>query len=390
MKKVYLLLCIIFSFNLIGCDNREEPSQTQQSPSFVEVNKTVDLGEIEDVKNVILLVGDGMGQEHIKAGEIYKGEKLYLQGFPHKALVKTSPMGYGITDSAAAATAMATGVKTNKGIVGKDEWLNDLETIMDVLYKNGKSTGILTTEQLVGATPMGFSGHAEDRNSHEELLNSAAKSSNVNLFMGHTFSQEYKNIFIRNGYKYISDADDISTQNQEKIIATFNIDASKKSMQEDENSVAFDRLVVEALEYLSKNEDGFFLMAEGAHIDHGAHDNDMQYMLKELFAFDLGVKAAVEWGNNRNDTVVLVVADHETGGLRLKDGINKTNFYQIDKTGSYINFSWSTTGHTGADVLLMVNGKNISFENYSMSSSRRIDNTDIFYIVKDLMIKSRG
>ena len=147
-------------------------------------------------------------------------------------------------------------------------------------------------------------------------------------------------------------------------------------------------IVYEALEYLSQDEDGFFLMAEGSHIDHGGHDNDIRYMLDELLAFDLAVETALAWAKDRNDTVVIVTADHETGGLQLADGITTDiirAIYDDKSVKESLYYSWTTTGHTPTDVYCFVNGADINFEEYSSFNDKyRIKNTDIFYIIQDL------
>ena len=205
------------------------------------------LEDVSDVKNVILMIGDGMGPEQIKAGEIYKGEKLIFQNFPYKVQVNTDSW-VGVTDSAAAATAMATGRLTYNGLVGLnfrtylDEEPVELETIVDIASSMGKRTGVLTTEVLYGATPMGFSAHSASRNNTEELLESAARNSNVNLFASETFSSSYNSIFTKNCYTQISNVADISDATQEKIFGSYNIKATAKSMTAGDN-VAFDYLV---------------------------------------------------------------------------------------------------------------------------------------------------
>ena len=130
--KVFVLLCaFVMVFSLIGCSTPDDK-----------------------IKNVILMIGDGMGPEQIKAGELFKGEKLFLQGIAQQTTVETRSASSSVTDSAAAATAMATGTRTTNGVIGKNTSLEDLTTIVDIASQQGKRTGIITTEQLYGATPM--------------------------------------------------------------------------------------------------------------------------------------------------------------------------------------------------------------------------------------------
>ena len=157
--------------------------------------------------------------------------------------------------------------------------------------------------------------------------------------------------------------------------------AATPSMTADYFSIAFDRLVCEALDYLSKDKDGFFLMAEGAHIDHGGHNNDILYMLNELLAFDEGVKAALDWAKDHEDTVVIVTADHETGGLSL--GNNATAETILTAKGH----SWSTTWHTSREVYCCVSGAKVDFSNYSdFGLKEKMKNTDTFEMMKRLFL----
>ena len=343
------------------------------------------LQNLTQAKNVILMIGDGMGPEQIKAGELYKGEKLTLQNFPYMTKVETRSQSDEITDSAAAATAMATGKRTTNGLVGRNPAYEDLETIVDIASAMGKRTGVLATEELYGATPMGFSAHAYTRGDQEGLLDSAATTSNVNLFASYVMSEAYQSKFTNAGYTAVADVAAISDATSEKVFGSYNIKGTAPSMSADADNVAFDRLVTEALEYLSKDEDGFFLMAEGSHIDHGGHNNDFCYMLEELMGFDDAVAAALKWAEGRNDTVVIVLADHETGGLALTDEANHETIVETYEAGGYGNtYTWSTGGHTSTDINCYINGANIDFRNYSFASSARIKNTDVFKIVKSL------
>jgi len=349
-------------------------------------NTTVILKEGTEVKNVILMIGDGMGPQQIKAGEIFKGEQLCMQGFPYKTYVETRSANSDITDSAAAATALATGTRTRNDVIGQDTFGKELTTIVDIAHSLGKRTGVLATEEIHGATPMGFSAHADSRSFTSDLIRSAASSSNVDLFASSEFKTAYQTAFEEAGYTKIVKVDDISDSKADKVFGSYQIKATAESMSSEFSKVAFDRLVTEALEYLSQDEDGFFLMAEGSHIDHGGHSNDISYMLDELLAFDDAVRAALEWAKDRDDTVVIVTADHETGGLTLKEDVTQEQMkevYVYKKANDC--YLWETKGHTATDVMCYINGANIDFEKYSFGTDERIKNTDIFEIMKALL-----
>ena len=372
MNKLFKLssvfLCIIFASCFVsGCGISDNGSAE------------IGYGNVLEAKNVILLIGDGMGTNQIKAGSLTIQGELFIEKLPNRCFVETRSADSETTDSAASGTALATGVRTNNGYVGVTPDGTELETIVDIASRQGKKTGIITTENLNGATPMAFSGHSESRADYTKLLKSAAESSNVNLFIS---TGNVNSVFTDAGYTVMESVDAISEMKEDKIIGAFPISATEKEMSD----YSFDRIVYESLEYLSQDQDGFFLMAEGAHIDHGAHENNIMYMLRELWAFDLGVKAAVEWAAKRTDTVVLVTADHETGGLVLANNINSDNFFEIGDQGDFVNFRWTTTWHTAADVYLYLYGMKMDYsEKSSFNDKNRVKNTDIFNIIKDFI-----
>ena len=371
-KLAALISATIMAFSMVSC------GQSDDGPIILK--------DVTRAKNVILMIGDGMGPQQIKAGELYKGEPLAMQQFPYMTKVETCSQSDSVTDSAAAATALATGVRTTNGIVGRDPAYTDLETIVDIAASMGKRTGIIATEELYGATPMGFSGHANARGEQQTLLQSAANSGNVNLFASSRISTTYQQYFTDAGYVTAENADQISEMDGEKVFGSYYVLADNEPMEADGNIVSFDRLVTEALEYLSKDKDGFFLMAEGSHIDHGGHNNDICYMLEELIAFDNAVEAVLKWAKNRKDTVVIVTADHETGGLLVDNFATHEDVVETyENGGGGIWFDWTSTGHTATDVNLYINGANIVFKDYSFGKNSRIKNTDVFLIMKSLL-----
>lgn len=357
-----------------------------ESESVEETYEPIILKNVTKAKNVILMIGDGMGPNQIKAGALYRDEPLVMQGFPYMTTVETRSESDYITDSAAAATALATGVRTYNGIVGKDSDYHDLDTIVDIASSLGKRTGVIATEELTGATPMGFSGHADNRNESSTLIKSACASSNVNLFASYTIKAAYQNAFVEAGYEKVEDARNISESTSDKVFGSYWIKAEAESMSDDPACLALDYLVTEALEYLSQDEDGFFLMTEGSHIDHGGHNNDIRYMLDELLAFDDAVKAVLKWAKDRDDTVVIVTADHETGGLELPNDVTHDGMviaYEVFGESPY--YTWTSSGHTATDVNCYINGADINFAKYSFGMEHRIKNIDVFQIMKSLM-----
>lgn len=383
-----IILACMSVVGVSGCQNKNPNDSTGDSgdvPAGVQMKDDIVLKDVERAKNIILLIGDGMGRNHVHAGEVYKESKLAMQNFPYSVHVETCSYDAEVTDSAAGATAMATGKRTNNGCVALDPVTEEpLETIVDIAASLGKRTGVITTDALTGATPMGFSSHSTSRNSLGDLFN-GIKSSNVNLFIGNNSSDFSGEInFMNAGYKKINQPANISDSTAEKIYGVYNILSTEESMFASKGFYSFDWIVAEVLEYLSQDEDGFFLMAEGGLIDKKSHSNEFQMMLMELLSFDNMVKAVVNWAENRDDTVVIVTADHETGGLQLAEGITKKNMFYGTSFANGGYYQWSSGEHTSDDVYCFINGANIDFSQYSFGSQDRIKNTDIFYIMKSL------
>lgn len=385
-KSLALMLALGMLTGLIGCNKTADSGESSSSSSTSEEAYSTVTLEADVVKNVILFIGDGMGPEQINFGEIMKEAPLCFQEFPYMTQLNTDSVD-GLTDSAAAATALATGTLTSNGRVGfAPDSEEPLTTIMDIAKDMGKRTGVITTESLNGATPMGFSSHATARGQTNTLLSGAAVSG-IDFF-GSDITSNVDN-FKTEGYSVINFLKDYDgVKNEDKVYCNFMIKPIVK--EDDTMRTTLEDTVETALDFLSQDEDGFVLMAEGAHIDHGGHNNDIDYMVEELLAFDEGVQAALQWAKGRTDTVVIVTADHETGGLQLYDGITKDNYREMASADGFTYgtkyYSWSTTGHSQTYVNFYVNGKNIDFKAYSeYNSSRIMKNTATFHIMKDLL-----
>ena len=244
----------IMSFSMSSCallsGKTSESSSSSQSVAeesssiqSVEEYSPIILKNVKQAKNVILMIGDGMGPNHIKAGELYKGESLVMQQFPYMTTVETRSANETVTDSAAAATALATGVRTNNSVVGLDPDGVELETIVDIAASLGKRTGIIATEDLWGATPMGFMGHADNRGDKATLLISASTTSNVNLAVSYSMAARYHAVFPEAGYEEIQDVTQLSEATSDKVFGGYLIEASAPSMSSAVEKTALDLVV---------------------------------------------------------------------------------------------------------------------------------------------------
>ena len=369
--------------NCIGFDKIYNPTSNlyttegDSTGEWLNYDSDTKIGKIPTtstkVKNVIFMIGDGMGENHIRAAEIYKGEKLNIQKISDKTYVTTGSTKT-ITDSAAAATALATGYKTTNGTIGKDKKGRDVQNIVEYTHLNGLKTGIVVTQILNHATPAGFTIHNASRNNYDEIAKSQI-TSNVDLMLGggtQYFSQ-YASLMQSNNITYINQLSDISGIDANKrVIGTFatesisEVDGTRTSLK-DMTTMAFSRL---------ENENGFFLMIEGSDIDSYSHSIDMPKMLTEMIDFDEAVGAAIKYVDEHEDTLLVITADHEAGGLNL-DGI--TSSEQLEN-------SLFTSGgaHTETNVLVYAYGLGAQdLTNYDL-----IDNTSIFKFIKQALARS--
>jgi alkaline phosphatase len=289
-------------------------------------------------KNIILMIGDGMGPAHIHITWLYATRQL------GKNFVMTEVMDKGqtaymvndtadstVTESAAAAVQMATGVKVLAKAIGIGPDGKILKTILEMAKERGKSTGLVTTSGITDATPAAFVTHVERRSEEERIAEQLIKS-NVNILFGGRkvfFLPEAENgkrkdgrnlvhEARQNGYEVVATAEEMKNAQKEKILGLFNqgnmlFELDRKGSQEP--SLA--EMTSKALDVLSRNKNGFFLMVEGGRIDHAAHMNDIGALIWDTLAFDEAVQVAYEFQRVNPDTLLIITADHETGGLAV-------------------------------------------------------------------------
>ncbi len=287
-------------------------------------------------KNIILMIGDGMGPAHIQVTWLYATRQL------GKNLVMTEVMDNGrtaymvndtadstVTESAAAATQMATGVKVLAKSIGIGPDGKVLKTILEMAKDKGKATGLVTTSKITDATPAAFVAHVEHRSDEMRIADQLVKSG-VNILFGGGKDffvpesekgkrKDGKNLLIEakgNRYAVAETAEEMKSAQGDKILGIFNqgfmnFEIDRKGSTEP--SLA--EMTAKALGVLGKKEQGFFLMVEGGRIDHAAHYYDIGSVISDTLAFDEAVKVAYDFQKANPDTLLIITADHETGGL---------------------------------------------------------------------------
>ncbi|NUM30807.1 MAG: alkaline phosphatase [Bacteroidetes bacterium] len=320
------------------------------------------------------MIGDGMGLAQICAGMVYRQGDLNLARFKKIGFIKTYSSDNYVTDSAAGATAFSIGKKTYNGAVGLDSLKHAQETLIEIAENNKKSTGIVVTCTVTHATPASFIAHVENRNHYFDIA-SYYPNSGVDVVIGGGMAyfnkrKDKKNLIdtlLKSGYDVFDSTNDINTINSTKFYK-FTNNYHLPKMSEGRGNYS-EIASLKAIETLNKNKNGFFLMIEGSQIDWGSHDTSLSYTVNEMLDFDNTIGRVLDWAVKDGNTLVIVTADHETGGLTLVDGSLK------DKklTGKF-----STTEHTGIMVPVFAFGPG------SDEFSGIYENTAIFHKIINL------
>jgi alkaline phosphatase len=280
-------------------------------------------------KNIILMIGDGMGSAQLYACFTAKGDKCNIAKFPVSGFVRTCSADNYITDSGAGATAYATGHKTNNGYISVGTQGEKLQTILETAESKYLSTGLVATSAITHATPAGFIAHTSNRGNMEDIALDFLKT-DIDVFIGGgytNFTQRKDSLNLvdslrAHGYFVARDLKDVDLPTVNKLAALL-ADGHMPRMSAGRGTMLPDATDL-AIKLLKRNKKGFFLMVEGSQIDWGGHDNDLNYVVEETIDFDNAVGKAMEFAKKDGETLIIVTADHETGGLALTGGDIKT------------------------------------------------------------------
>ena len=297
MKKA-ILVCGLLAFGLVSCASQKyehaRAHEIKEAPVGVRQQKA---------RNVVLMIGDGMGAEHVWTAWLCNKGKLNITALPVTGFSITTSASHTITDSAAGGTAIACGCKAVNGQLGLTPEGNAVDSLAVHMRRAGKATGIVVTKSVTDATPAAFYAHVESRHDTPAIAKALVESGFDVVAGGGEgdFSEKQKEMLARN-------------------CKLLELAAPGECEPAGKRGDWLPQTVAKALRVLEKDADGFFLMVEGSKIDIAAHANDLPEAVREVLDFDRAVGVVLEWMKLHPDTLLVVTADHQTGGLSLLGG----------------------------------------------------------------------
>lgn len=298
---------------------------------------------------VVLFIGDGMGFEHVRGGGMYAygaAGSLVMETLPFHGRLRTASLS-GTTDSAASATAMATGSKTYNDMLGLDRDGLSVENLIEHARAVGMSVGVVTTDKTTGATPSGFVVHVEDRGDASTIAE-AFVASLPDLLFGGSYG-DFEPLLATSGAQVVTDSTMLAaaTPDGRPLLGLF-ADSTFPYVADvyPVGTPTLAEMTQKALDWLDDDPDGFFLLVEGARIDHASHSNSEERVFDEVLALDDAVATALAWSGT-GDLTMIVTADHECGGLEVSG---------TSAAGVIPTSTWRWGQHTNADVPIFATG----------------------------------
>ncbi len=355
-------------------DPRDSSPETDDSARPEETGDTADLPSPAVPPKVILFIGDGMGFEHVKGGGLYAygvAGAMVMESLPFQGRLVTASLT-GVTDSAAGATALGAGVKTWNNVVGQDRSAADVPSVLELARERGLSGGIVTTDTLTGATPASFYAHIQSRYDAGEIAAQLALNPPDLLLGGGALllDPSFEGVDVQR----VSTRDELlsvvldgrpflgvfAAYNFPYVFSGYTVEPSLVEM------TAF------ALDTLDADPDGFFLLVEGARIDHASHSNASESVHLETAAFDEAIATALTWAQGREGVTIVVTADHECGGLQVTGGASP---------GEIPTSTWRRGDHTNADVPVFAQGAL-----GALFDGERLDNTWVHAVLSAALL----
>ncbi|MGI1806182.1 alkaline phosphatase [Exiguobacterium sp. TDN 0502] len=294
-----------------------------------------------EIRNVIFLIGDGMGVSYTSAYRYLKNDPSttvaertafdqYLVG---QQMTYPEDAKENITDSASAATAMSSGVKTYNAAIAVDNDKSEVKTVLEAAKERGKSTGLVATSEITHATPASFGAHDESRKNMNAIADDYFKERingkhKIDVMLGGGKSNfvrpdvDLTKAFKKDGYSYVTDLDQLQGDKNKQVLGLFADGGLPKRIDRENSVPSLEQMTNAAIKRLDSNKKGFFLMVEGSQIDWAGHDNDIVGAMSEMEDFERAFKAAIDFAKKDKHTLVVATADHSTGGYSIgADGI---------------------------------------------------------------------
>ena len=323
-------------------------------------------------KNVIVMIGDGMGPTQVYSLLLTSNEKTAFERFPFSGFSITKSASNEITDSAAGGTAIAIGKKTTNKMVGMSPDSIAVPSMLEIFADQGKKTGVVVTCSVTHATPADFIAHNINRNNNEEIALERANKEKLDVLFGggkKYFTERKDSVDLigkmwENGWNVYDSLEQIEDNNARTMVVA----CRKHMVKAPERGDFLPKATAKAIEMLD-NENGFFLMVEGSQIDFACHDNDSATLVEEMRDFNNTLNVVLDFAEKDGNTLVVVTADHETGGLTI-----------VDPEGKYTrtDFKWTTGSHSAVFVPVFSYGPGA--ENFSGI----MDNTDIIKKIMEI------
>ncbi|MGX9929730.1 alkaline phosphatase [Virgibacillus salarius] len=285
------------------------------------------------VKNVIFMIGDGMGPTYNTAYRSFKNNPSpYLEETAFDQHLVGMQQTYSwdseesITDSSAAATSLSSGIKTYNGAIAVNMKKNEVKTVLEEAKDRGKRTGLVSTSQVNHATPASFGAHDKSRHNYNDIADDYIDEKvdgkhKVDVILGggiSYFERKDRNLaeeFQDAGYSYVNTREELVADTNKQILGLFAPVGLDKAIDRPQEQPSLEEMTDTAIDRLSTNKDGFFLMVEGSQIDWAGHDNDIVGAMSEMKDFEKAYERAIDFAEKDKQTLVITTADHSTGGL---------------------------------------------------------------------------
>ena len=349
MKKLWIIALATLA---VSCGNKAGESEKVTHyicPTPHESVEVVQPAKGKTPKNIIFMIGDGMGLEQVSTAWTANRGELNMEQMPYVGLQRTYCLNWLVTDSAAAGTALASGNKTNKGMIATLPDGTELDTMMDFAKRAGKRTGVVVVCRLNDATPATFCCNNIDRDEAEEIT-ADYLNCGVDFIAGggmdywRTKRTDGRDIFAEIGQKGYNTYESVEALMgaEELPVAAVVAPLELPSALSGERGDMFRQMTAKSLEMLSKdNDEGFVLMVEGSCIDDWLHANRVDAAVEEILDFDRVVGDVLQWAEKDGETLVVVTADHATGAMTLRWGDIATGTVEVN---------FANEGHNGMMV----------------------------------------